>query len=79
MEDASVLQSIANLVLDRGIVRGEKVKQIEPLITQGKKLSSVEKNRLKAWAYLIMGFKANLVNLFTDEDVEVPLPEEKRI
>ena len=77
VEDASVLQSIANLVLDRGIVRGEKVKQIEPLITQGKKLSSVEKNRLKAWAYLIMGFKANLVNLFTDEDVEVPLPEEK--
>ncbi len=77
VEDESVLQSIANLVLDRGIVRGEKVKQIEPLVTQGKKLSSVEKNRLKAWAYLIMGFKANLVNLFTDEDVEVVLPEEK--
>ncbi len=36
VEDASVLQSIANLVLDRGIVRGEKVKQIEPLVTQGK-------------------------------------------
>ena len=77
VEDESVLQSIANLVLDRGIVRGEKVKQIEPLIAQGKKLSSVEKNRLKAWAYLIMGLKANLVNLFTDEDVEVVLPEEK--
>ena len=77
VEDESVLQSIANLVLDRGIARSEKVKQIEPLIAQGKKLSSVEKNRLKAWAYLIMGLKANLVNLFTDEDVEVVLPEEK--
>lgn len=76
-ENNSILDSIVALLLDRSVVRSDKVKQLESMIANGKKLSSIDKKRLKAWGNLIVGLKANLVDFFTEEDLEVDAPDDK--
>ena len=76
-ENNSILNSIVALLLDRSVVRSDKVKQLESMIANGKKLSSIDKKRLKAWGNLIVGLKANLVDFFTEEDLEVAAPDDK--
>ena len=77
IDNESVLGVVVSLLLDRGVGRSDTVKQLEPIIGNGKKLSSIDKKRLKAWGNLIIGLKANLVDLFTEEDVEIAVPEDK--
>ena len=77
VEEEHMLSTIVAILLDRGIVRSDKVKQLGAMIAKGEKLSSIDKNRVKAWANVIVGLQANLVDLFTEVDVEVTAPEEK--
>lgn len=77
VEEEHMLSTIVAILLDRGIVRSDKVKQLGAMIANGEKLSSIDKNRVKAWANVIVGLQANLVDLFTEVDVEVTAPEEK--
>ena len=77
INNESVLSVVVSLLLDRGVGRSDTVKQLEPIIGNGKKLSSIDKKRLKAWGNLIVGLKANLLDLFTEEDVEIAVPEDK--
>lgn len=75
--DGNVLSSVVSLLLDRSVGRSDTVKQVEPIISNGKKLSNIDKKRLKAWGNLIVGLKANLVDLFTEEDIDIAVPDEK--
>ena len=77
IDNESVLSVVVSLLLDRGVGRSDTVKQLEPIIGNGKKLSSIDKKRLKAWGNLIVGLKANLLDLFTEEDIEIAVPEDK--
>ena len=77
IDDDHVLSSVVALLLDRSVGRSDTVKQLEPIISNGKKLSSVDKKRLKAWGNLIVGLKSNLVDLFTEEDVDIAVPDDK--
>ena len=73
----NVLSSVVSLLLDRSVGRSDTVKQLEPIIANGKKLSSIDKKRLKAWGNLIVGLKSNLLDLFTEEDVDIAAPDDK--
>ena len=79
IENKGILDSVVALLLDKGIVRRDKVKQLESMIANGKNLSSIDKKRLQAWANLIVGLKAKLVELFTEVDVDVVEPDEKEL
>ena len=79
IENKGILDSVVVLLLDKGIVRRDKVKQLESMIANGKKLSSIDKKRLQAWANLIVGLKAKLVELFTEVDVDIVEPDEKEL
>lgn len=79
IENKGILDSVVALLLDKGIVRRDKVKQLELMIANGKKLSSIDKQRLQAWANLIVGLKAKLVELFTEVDVDIVEPDEKEL
>ena len=79
IEDKGILDSVVALLLDKSIVRRDKVKQLELMIANGKKLSSIDKKRLQAWANLIVGLKAKLVELFTEVDVDIVEPDEKEL
>lgn len=72
-----ILSTIVAILLDRGIVRSDKLKQLGSLIAKGEKISSVDKKRFEAWMKLTLGLKGNLVELFTEADIDLDIPEEK--
>ena len=77
VEEEHILSTIVAILLDRGIVRSDKLKQLGSIIAKGEKLSSVDKKRFEAWTKLILGLKGNLVELFTEADIDLDIPEEK--